>query len=131
MAKLTEKQELFVQEYLIDLNATQAAIRAGYKEDNAYSMGAENLKKPQIAERIEEVMNERAARTDITQDRILNELAKIGFAENGRIGDAIVKTADKIKALELLGKHVGMFQDKADASVPVTVVVNYDYGEND
>lgn len=77
---MTKRQKLFVEEYLIDLNATQAAIRAGYSPETAYSIGSENLKKPEIRARIEKAMAERSKRTGINQDRVLQELAKIGFA---------------------------------------------------
>lgn len=79
--ELTAKQRAFVRDYLIDLNATQAALRAGYSEKTAYASGAENLKKPQIATAIEAAMKNRADRTEITADRVLRELAKIGFAD--------------------------------------------------
>lgn len=79
--ELTAKQRAFVREYLIDLNATQAAIRAGYSENTAYSIGQENLKKPEIASAIEAAMKIRSERTDITADRVLQELAKIGFSD--------------------------------------------------
>lgn len=77
---MTKKQKLFVEEYLIDLNATQAAIRAGYSPETAGSIGSENLKKPEIRARIDKAMAERSKRTGINQDRVLQELAKIGFA---------------------------------------------------
>jgi phage terminase small subunit len=80
-SELTAKQRAFVREYLIDLNATQAAIRAGYSEKTATVIGAENLTKPNIASAIESAMKNRADRTDITADRILKELAKIGFSD--------------------------------------------------
>ena len=79
MAKLTAKQKRFVEEYLIDLNATQAAIRAGYKVDNARQTATENLAKPYIAEAIEKALAERSRRTGINQDRVVQELAKIAF----------------------------------------------------
>ena len=79
MAKLTEKQKRFVEEYLIDLNATQAAIRAGYKVDSARDIGCENLTKPNIAEAIEKALAERSRRTGINQDRVVQELARIAF----------------------------------------------------
>lgn len=79
--KLTAKQEAFCQEYLVDLNATQAAIRAGYSQRQAGGIGYENLKKPQIAERIKEAMAERAQRVQITQDRVLQELARLAFSD--------------------------------------------------
>ena len=70
---MTKKQKLFVEEYLIDLNATQAAIRAGYSPDTAGSIGGENLKKPEISAAIAKAMAERSKRTGINQDRILQE----------------------------------------------------------
>jgi len=79
--ELTAKQRNFVREYLIDLNATQAAIRAGYSAETAGAIGAENLKKPQIASAISAAMDLRAKRTEITADRVLTELAKIGFSD--------------------------------------------------
>lgn len=78
---MTKKQQRFVEEYLIDLNATQAAIRAGYKPDNAQQMGSENLSKPVISAAIAKAMAERSKRTGINQDRVLHELARIGFAK--------------------------------------------------
>lgn len=79
--ELTAKQRAFVREYLVDLNATQAAIRAGYSEKTANEIGAENLAKPSIRSAIDAAMKKRADRTDITADRVLKELAKIGFAD--------------------------------------------------
>ena len=77
---LTAKQQRFVEEYLIDLNATQAAIRAGYSEKTAYSIGEENLRKPEISFEIQKAMDRRSKRTEITADRVLQEYAKIGFS---------------------------------------------------
>ncbi|WP_433847111.1 terminase small subunit [Acinetobacter proteolyticus] len=78
MSKLTAKQQLFVDEYLIDLNATQAAIRAGYSPRTAYSKGQKLTKI--LSEQISEAQTNRSKRTHITQDMVLNELAKIGFS---------------------------------------------------
>lgn len=78
---LTAKQERFVAEYLSDLNATQAALRAGYSPKTAYASGCENLKKPQIAQAIQDAQAKRSSRTEITQDRVLKELARIGFSD--------------------------------------------------
>ena len=85
-APLNSKQQCFVDEYLIDLNATQAAIRAGYSEHTAYSIGHELLSKPEIALAIQEVQAERSRRTQITQDRVLEELGRIAFAS---VSDAV------------------------------------------
>lgn len=81
MAALTAKQERFVEEYLIDLNATQAAIRAGYSEDSAGAQGHENLKKPEIQLALAIAKEERSKRTKVSQDRVIAELARIGFSD--------------------------------------------------
>lgn len=81
MAGLTDKQQRFVEEYLIDLNATQAAIRAGYSESTARSIASENLSKPDIIEAISEAQAKRSQRTEITADRVLKELGRIGFSD--------------------------------------------------
>lgn len=157
---LTKKQKRFIEEYLIDLNATQAAIRAGYSENTAEVIGFENLRKPKIAEEIDRRMKERSERTQITQDMVVKELAAIAFSNgtdysrivtkqghdlSGNVVDysdvefkstdeltesqqkaiacikqtkfgIAVETCDKVKALELLGKHLGMFKDKVELS---------------
>ena len=145
---MTKKQKRFVEEYLIDLNATQAAIRAGYSPDTAKSIGSENLTKPDIQARIAKAMAERSRRTGVNADRVVMELAKIAFVNAGDVIDAEtatvkpdaarddtaaiqsvkvktfgedglereIKMADKLKALELLGKHLGMFKDKVELS---------------
>lgn len=145
---MTKKQKRFIEEYLVDLNATQAAIRAGYSPDTAKSIGNENLTKPDIRAHIDKAMAERSKRTGINADRVVQELAKIAlvnaidvidpttatikdgalpedtaaiqsvkvktFGEDGL--EREIKMADKIKALELLGKHLGMFKDKIELS---------------
>ena len=147
MAKLTAKQQRFVEEYLIDLNATQAAIRAGYSPDTANEQGSQNLAKLSIKNAIDKAMAERSRRTGINQDRVLQELAKIAFVnaadvidfaaatvkpeaaredtaciasvkvktiptEDGDIIEWEIKTYDKLKALEQIGRHLGIFHDK-------------------
>lgn len=107
---LTEKQKRFVQEYLVDLNAAQAAIRAGYKEKAARSVGAENLTKPDIQKAIQSAIKERQDRTGITQDRVLKELGKVAFADANDSSESDLKYSNKLKALEMLGKHLGIFE---------------------
>lgn len=155
--KLTKKQQLFVDEYLIDLNATQAAIRAGYSVESARDIGCENLTKPNIQQAIAEKMAERSKRTGVNQDRVVLELAKIALVKmtdivdsQGRIksdaspddlaciesvkykesesdtGSSVereVKIASKLKALELLGKHLGMWNDKLDVNITQPIVI--------
>ena len=107
---LTPKQERFVQEYLVDLNATQAAIRAGYKEKTAGSIGQENLKKPEIQKAIQEAMKAQQQRTEITQYYVLQKLKEITDQPASDSPTSDLKYSSKIKALELLGKHVGAFE---------------------
>jgi phage terminase small subunit len=137
--KLTAKQIRFVDEYLVDFNATQAAIRAGYSKKTAAFIGAENLKKPKIAEEIARRQKDLQRRTEVTQDRVVKELARVAFADASVVcvtdfdkltedqRAAIqgikptnfgweIKLCDKIKALELLGRHIGMFNDKLSLS---------------
>ena len=160
---LNNKQRRFVDEYLIDLNATQAAIRAGYSAKTAGQIGDENLKKPEIKQAVSDRMKDREQRTGITQDMVLRELAKIGFADirkavkwgtdlpvvNNETGEVLmvngvalvsseqldddtaaavseisqtaqgikIKMHDKKGALVDIGKHLGMFVDRVDATV--------------
>lgn len=81
MAKLTEKQKRFCDEYLIDLNATQAAIRAGYSARTANEQGARLLANVSVQEYIARKMAERSRRTGVNQDRVVLELAKIAFVK--------------------------------------------------
>lgn len=166
MGRMTAKQRCFIDEYLIDLNATQAAIRAGYSGESAGSIGSELLQKPEIRARIDRAMAERSRRTGISADRVLMELGKLAFVnaddlinldsatvkegatrddtaaiaavrvktipgENGDGVEREIRLADKLKALELCGKHLGMFREKPEANAPVTVVINYDYDSGD
>jgi phage terminase small subunit len=151
VARMTDKQIRFCEEYMIDLNATQAAIRAGYSTKTAGAIGAENLGKPQIRARIDAAMAEQSRRTGVSADRVVRELARIGFinptdvintdkvtvkydasrddtaaiasvkvklsdSEQGSSVEREIKFHDKNKALELLGRHLGMFNDKLQLS---------------
>ena len=89
--KLTPKQARFVQEYLTDLNATQAAVRAGYGAKRARVIGHENLTKPNIAAAIEKAMAEHAERAELTADWVIDELRKIAAAN---LADYVSKTSD-------------------------------------
>jgi phage terminase small subunit len=97
MAILTEKQATFVQEYLIDLNATQAAIRAGFSPGSAARYAVELLNKTHVAEAIKRAMQERNQRVEISQDRILEELARIAF---GDLRDAVTWGKEGVKLKE-------------------------------
>lgn len=97
--KLTPKQKRFVEEYLVDLNATQAAIRAGYSQRTAGQIGEQNLKKLEVKQAIQAAQEKRSERTEITQDMVLQELAKIGFSDIRKIvrwGETMIRMeADK------------------------------------
>lgn len=112
--KLTPKQLRFVEEYLIDLNATQAATRAGYSEKTAAEQGARLLINVKVAEAIAEAQSKRSERTEITQDMVLRELAKIGFS-NMKNYIGITKDGDPFMNLSTLT------DDKAAALSEVTV----------
>lgn len=160
MAKLNEKQQCFVDEYLIDLNGTQAAVRAGYSAKTADVQASRLLGNDKVQQAISEHMAERSKRTGVNQDRVVLELAKIAFVKmtdivdkQGRIkttatdddlaciesvkhkkcnsstGSSVereVKIASKIKALELLGKHLGMWNDKFDVNITQPIVISGD-----
>ena len=106
--ELNTKQKKFCEEILVDDNVTKAAIRAGYSKRSAYSIGHENMKKPKIKRYISQLKAARNLRTQVTADRILQELAKIGFAKAEK-GE---KTGHKLKALGMLGKHVAIFDSQ-------------------
>lgn len=108
---MTGKQIRFCEEYLIDFNATQAAKRAGYSEKTAYSMGAENLRKPEILNYIEKRKKELKEQTEIKLDNIIDEACKIGFAD---IDLSKVRPADKIKALETIARLLGLDEQSED-----------------
>ena len=87
MRPLTAKQKVFVQEYLVDLNATQAAIRAGYSKRTAEWIGPQLLGKTHVSEAVQGAMAKREERTEITQDRVLKEYAKLAFLDPRRFYD--------------------------------------------
>ena len=146
---LTDKQRRFCEEYLIDLNATQAAIRAGYSKKTANEQGCQNLAKLNIQAYLQKLMAERSARTEIDADNVVRELGKLAFSNIGdyvtfgpegvtlkpskdltneqracisAVSEMVIKDGrtvrfklhDKTKNLELLGRHLGLFNNKLD-----------------
>lgn len=85
--EMTDKQRRFVEEYLVDLNATQAAIRAGYSEKTAGQIGDENLKKPEIKQAIQARRKELSEKVEITQERVLKEYARLAFLDPRKLFD--------------------------------------------
>lgn len=146
MAKLTAKQQRFCDEYLIDLNATQAAIRAGYSEKNARNIASENLAKPNIREYIDARMAEKEKELIADQDEVLRYLTSVLRGESQSteivvegIGDGcseartILKEPsekDRLKAAELLGKRYGLYTDKIETDVDMELNINIDYGDS-
>lgn len=172
MAKLTPKQKIFVDEYLIDLNATRAykaAYKSCKKDETAAVNGNRMLRNAKVKDYIDKRIKDREKRTEITQDKVLDELAAIAFSNGAKYAKVIekiayneegqpildletgepmkyktvdlvltdeltdeerkaistikrgkngieVSTCDKVKALELLGKHLGMFKDKVEVT---------------
>lgn len=151
--KLTLKQERFCEEYLIDLNATAAAKRAGFSAKSAMEQGYALINKPQVKAKISELKMARSERTEITADRVLAELGRVAFADLGKAysakGDLLpvpdmpddirlvlagadihmditdgvevgetrkIKLLDKLRALELIGKHLKLFTEKVEHS---------------
>ena len=175
MKGLTDKQKRFCDEYLIDLNATQAAIRAGYSEKTAMEQGYQLLQKTSVQEYIQQKQAERAKRTELTQDFVIKELLamvsvnatdyakvveKTGINKEGcpvtyrdvelmltdELTDtqkkalAVVKKGregfelkpyDKLKALELLGKHLGMWTERIETDLDMNLNIKIDYGDGD
>jgi phage terminase small subunit len=115
--KLTPKQTRFIEEYLVDLNATQAAIRAGYSARTATVIGNENLTKPYIQAAIQIAQLARSERTQITVDKVLEdiELIKLNAMQQEDDGK-MINHAGALKACELQGKHLKMFVDKVEHS---------------
>ena len=155
MAKLTPKQQRFVEEYLIDLNGTQAAIRAGFSPKTANEQSVALLAKLSIRHAVDTAMAARSARTGVTQDRVIRELARVAFfdptavvdfrlcvvrdnlSEDDRAviagakvkaGDTFtereVKFFDKLKALELLGRHLNLFTDNIQMTVDAPRIID-------
>ena len=127
--KLTPKQEKFVQEYMIDLNATQAAIRAGYSKKTAYSIGNENLNKPEIASRIKARQAELAIVAKLSQEWVIAQLVNVVAKSSQAVevekwdpaerkmistGEYVYDSKGVTTAAQLIGKHLGMFTDKLD-----------------
>jgi phage terminase small subunit len=109
---LTRKQEAFINEYCVTLNATQSAIKAGYKSKNANATGAENLTKPYIKHEIEKRLKEKANQNNINAELVLNGIKEIAFKSNA-------KDTDRLRALELLGKYLKLFTDKVESETKV------------
>ena len=142
---MTAKQMRFCDEYLIDLNATQAAIRAGYSEKTAKQIGQENLTKPDLQKYIEKRMAEKEEELIADQDEVLKYLTSVLRGEsrseivvvegvgNGyskaRLIDKAPDGSERLKAAELLGKRYGLYKDTVNEVVDMELNINIDYGD--
>lgn len=122
---LNPRQRRFVDEYLVDLNATQAAIRAGYSSRTAGAVGHENLTKPEIATAVQAAIDERAKRTNVTQDRVVEELSVVSFSniwdyeidENGHVALSIGVRPEAIRAVASIKRKRRTIPRKDDAPI--------------
>lgn len=121
--ELRPKQRAFIAEYMKDLNATQAAIRAGYSKKTAYAIGRENLNKPQIKSALEAAMADRARRSKITAEWVLEKIAEIAT-------DPEAQPRDQLRALELLGRHLGIWDRKESDDDQKTIRVLFETVES-
>lgn len=145
MAKMTAKQRRFCDEYLIDLNATQAAIRAGYSEKNARNIASENLAKPNIRAYIDQRMAEKESELIADQDEVLKYLTAVmrgqtkaevvvveGIGEGCSEARTMKKAPDekeRLKAAELLGKRYGLYTERVEQEIDAELSITVDYGE--
>jgi len=117
--KMTPKQERFCQEYLVDLNATQAAIRAGYSAKTASRIGPQLLVKTCILNRLKSLQTAESAKLNIKREDILKEFWSVAKCE---VDGYLVKTSDKLKALELTAKMLGLNEaEKLDIKNDVNI----------
>ena len=140
---MTARQKRFCDEYLIDLNATQAAIRAGYSEKTAGVTAAENLKKPNIKSYIDQRMAEKESALIADQNEVLKYLTRVmrGESESSVLArqedgseEVIEKAPDekeRLRAAELLGKRYGLYKDTVDQTVDMELNITVDYGESE
>ena len=124
-SKLTDRQKRFCEYYVIDLNITKAAIQAGYSEKTAYSSGQRLLKNVEIQNYIQELMNKRSEKVQITAENVLQSILNvrdsctktipiISKVTGEKMGETMIDTNGALKANELLGKHLKLFTDKVE-----------------
>lgn len=147
MNKLTNKQKRFCEEYLVDCNATQAAIRAGYSEDSAGSTGSKLMKKPQVVRSIDSKMAKKDTKLVASQDEVLEYLTSVLRGES-KASEIVIEGAgagitaaremgkapsekDRLKAAELLGKAHGTFTEKVDLNADMDLNISIDYGDGE
>lgn len=125
--KLTPRQEVFVKEYLVDLNAKNAATKAGYSKKTANAQGCQLLDNPKVKAQIDKEMGKRAARVEISQDYVLQSIKDTIEAarQTGKDHGSV------LKGLELLGKHLAMWTDKKEVKSTVEHLTSGDLSRDD
>lgn len=128
--KLTHKQKIFCKEFLLDFNATRAAIAAGYSKKTARQIGSENLTKPYIQAEIDKIRSKFAKKIqenpkiEITPERITEEFSKIAFGTEDNVeGFRNLEIKDKIKALEYLARITGAFNNDESTKAMINVIM--------
>lgn len=133
---MTEKQKRFCDEYLIDLNATQAAIRAGYSAKTAKAIGCENLTKPDLRAYIQEQLDRIHEQKTADAQEVIEYLTSVMRGEHTEqalqlVGDGVqeicdisVSAKDRLKAAELIGKRYGIFTDKTDLNIAQPIIIS-------
>ena len=119
---MTQRQARFVQEYLVDLCGSAAARRAGYAHGSARTTAWRLLRIPEVRKQVDEAMENRARRVQVEQDAVLRELQQVAFASASDENGAAVKLGSKLRALELLGKHIGLFEGRGQSVMAVKIV---------
>lgn len=144
--RMTAKQRRFCDEYLIDLNATQAAIRAGYSERSANRIGTENMSKPVIKAYITARMAEKDKELIANQDEVLKYLTSVlrgqsrssvvvvestgDYCSEAREMEKAPDEKERLKAAELLGKRYGLYTDRIEQEIDMELTISVDYGDD-
>ena len=115
---MTARQERFIREYLVDMCASAAARRAGYAHKSARSIGCRLLKRPEIQRKVAFALEQEKEDCALRREQVLQELKAVAFAPASDASGAELKVAQKLKALELLGKHLGLFEGIGARQLP-------------
>lgn len=144
---MTEKQKRFAEEYVVDCNGSQAAIRAGYSKDTARVQASKMLTKPNIKKYINELLEKKKSESIATAEEVLQyltsvirgeteseEIITVGIGEGMSEVQHISKKPnekERLKAAELLGKRYGIYTDKVEETVDMDLTVSIDYGDEE
>jgi len=123
-SSLTDKQARFCKEYVIDFNASRAAKAAGYSLKTAEKIGSENLKKVDVQKEIKRLQVKTNKKLEVTAERVVEELARIGFSDEFNLkGFDKLDMANKLKAIEMLARHTGTFNNDESGKAVIKVKI--------